>query len=295
VIKIWPVILLLCFSASVSAELSVIDDSGVEHHFSQPVTRIVTLMPHAAELLFAVGSGDTIVGAVDYSDYPAEAKKISRVGGYSGLNIEAIMALNPELIIAWPEGNNTRELERLRQLGFELYSSGPETFADIADNLQQLGLITGHKEKGLQAAAAFRNKTAELRKKYSHQPQLSVFYQVWHQPLLTQNGSTFISRAIELCGGRNIFSDLSIAAPQVSIEAVIAADPQVIVASGMGDSRPEWLDAWRAYKGLSAVKSGSLYHIHPDLFHRPTPRFLQGTELLCKDMQRTRQQLRLIP
>ena len=271
---------------------SVTDDAGVQHQLQQPAQRIVSLMPHATELLFEVGAGAQIVGAVEYSDYPEAAKRIPRVGGYSGLNIEAIVALQPDLILAWPEGNNQRELQRLQQLGMTLFVSDPDTFDDIALNLERLGLLSGHPQQGNQAAVAFRRKVAELRRQYSQQrPVLSVFYQVWHQPLLTQNGSTFISHAIELCGGRNIFAALPMAAPQVSIESVLAADPEVIVASGMGASRPEWLDAWRRYPQLSAVKTGSLYHIHPDLFHRPTPRFLTGTGILCRDMQQTRERM----
>lgn len=273
------------------AEIVVTDDAGVEHRLPQPAQRIIALMPHGTELLFEVGAGAQVVGAVEYSDYPPAANDIPRIGGYSGLNIEAIMALNPDLIVAWPEGNNERELQRLTKLGFRLFASDPLTFAGIADNLERLGVITGHAQQGHEQAENVRAKTAELKARYSKQPQLLVFYQVWHQPLLTQNGSTFISHAIELCGGHNIFADLPMTSPQVSIEAVLAADPQVIVASGMGASRPEWLDDWRQYAQLSAVQSGSLYHIHPDLFHRPTSRFLQGTELLCQDLQQARERL----
>lgn len=281
---------LICATQLVCAatEFRVQDDAGVVHRLQQPAQRIISLMPHATELLFAVGAGEQIVGAVEYSDYPPQAKNIPRIGGYSGLNIEAIIALQPDLIIAWPEGNNQRELHRLQQLGMTLFASDPNTFEDIAVNLERLGQISGHAEQGRQAAQAMREKTAQLRSQYQGRTTLTVFYQVWHDPLLTQNGSTFISRAIELCGGVNIFAGLPMASPQVSIEAVLAADPQVIVASGMGESRPEWLDNWRRYAGLSAVKTDSLYHIHPDLLHRPTPRLLLGTEQLCRDLQQTR-------
>lgn len=283
---------LLAITLSISLQaLTVTDDSGVEHTLEKPVERIVALMPHGTELLFEVGAGDLIVGAVDYSDYPLAANDIPRVGGYSGLNLEAIMALRPDIVLAWPEGNNQRELERLKQLGFRLFASDPRDFAGIADNLERLGQLTGHDAQGKNAADAFREKTQQLADRYQHQQTLTVFYQVWHTPLLTQNGSTFISKAIELCGGQNIFAELPMAAPQVSIEAVLAADPQVIVASGMGESRPEWLDGWTAYPQLKAVQTDSLYHILPELFHRPTSRFLQGTEILCQRMESSRQRM----
>lgn len=290
--KVRLITALLAALLSVTTQaLTVTDDRGVEHTLEKPVSRIVSLMPHGTELLFEVGAGDLVVGAVDYSDYPQAAKKIPRVGGYSGLNLEAIMALQPDIVLAWPEGNNQRELDRLKQLGFQLFASDPRDFAAIADNLERLGKLTGNDEQGLRAAQAFRAKTQQLAEQYQHQQDLTVFYQVWNKPLLSQNGSTFISRAIELCGGHNIFADLPMAAPQVSIEAVLAANPQVIVASGMGESRPEWLDDWRGYAQLSAVQTNSLYHIHPELFHRPTSRFLIGTEQLCQQMAATRQRM----
>lgn len=276
---------------SAYAGFTLVDDAGVEHHFDQPVKRIVSLMPHGTELLFEVGAGDLIVGAVKYSDFPQEAKKIPRVGGYSGLNIEAIAALSPDIVLSWPEGNTSRELQRLKELGFNLYASDPITFDAIADNLRKLGKMTGNDKQGEQAATTFSAEVSRIKQEFKPQQRLSVFFQVWFDPLMTQNRDTFISKAIELCGGRNIFADLRIRAPQVSMEAVLAENPQVIVASGMGESRPEWLDDWRNFQGLSAARSGSLYHIHPDFFHRPTSRFLVGTRQLCEKMAATRQRL----
>lgn len=220
-------------SVSVNAEFTLTDDAGVTHTFQQPVKRIVSLMPHGTELLFEVGAGDLILGTVQYSDYPQAATQIPVIGGYSGLNIEAITALNPDILLSWPEGNASRELQRLKQLGFTLYASDPTTFREIADNLRKLGIMTGNRSQGALVAERFMQNVTELETTYSHQTPLSVFYQVWHEPLMTQNKDTFISRAIELCGGTNIFAGLRIRAPQVSLESVLATDPQVIVASGM--------------------------------------------------------------
>jgi iron complex transport system substrate-binding protein len=245
-------------------------------------------MPHATELLFEVGAGEHIVGAVQYSDYPEAAKNIPRVGGYSALNIEAIVALQPDLLIAWPEGNRSRELERLKALGLPILVSDPRTFEDIANALAVYGKITGKNSQAAMALAAFNEKLTYLRDTYSQQETISVFYQVWNAPLMTQNGNTFISRAIELCGGNNIFSDLPMTNPQVSIESILVQNPQVIVASGMGQARPEWLDEWRQYTTLQAVKKDHLFHILPELFQRPTSRFLIGTEQLCQAMAQAR-------
>jgi iron complex transport system substrate-binding protein len=284
---------LMISSVVQAAPITVVDDNGIEHVFDQPLKRIVSLMPHATELLFEVGAGDQIVGAVKYSDYPEAAKKIPRVGGYSALNIEAIVALQPDLLIAWPEGNRNRELDRLKALGLPILVSNPTEFKDIANALTLYGKITGKDSQAEIALAAFNKKLNYLRSTYSIEEnstleKISVFYQVWNSPLMTQNGNTFISRAIEVCGGRNIFADLPMTNPQVSIESILVQDPQVIVASGMGQARPEWLDDWRQYKTLQAVQKNQLYHILPELFQRPTSRFLVGTQQLCEAMQEAR-------
>lgn len=283
-------IILIFFSinALATSKINVIDDDGIQHTFDKPLMRIVSLMPHATELLFEVGAGTQVVGAVKYSDYPEAAKAIPRVGGYSSLNIEAIVALKPDLLIAWPEGNRNRELDRLKALGLPILVSDPREFKDIAHALSIYGKITGNEKQAKKALAAFNKKLTYLRDIYSQQEKVSVFYQVWNSPLMTQNGNTFISRAIELCGGNNIFSELPMTNPQVSIESILVQDPQVIVASGMGKARPEWLDDWRQYTTLQAVQKNNLFHILPELFQRPTSRFLIGTEQLCEAMQKAR-------
>lgn len=280
--------LFLMVATSVQAEIEVIDDDGVLHQLEQPVKRIVSLMPHATELLFEIGAGELVVGAVQYSDFPEAAKAIPRVGGYSALNIEAIVALQPDMLIAWPEGNRNRELDRLKALGLPILVSDPREFSDIAKAMKTYGKVTGKNAQAEKARFAFNQKLNQLRNQYSQQKKVSVFYQVWNAPLMTQNANTFISRAIELCGGNNIFADLPMTNPQVSIESVLVQDPQIIVASGMGQARPEWLDDWRVYKTLQAVENNHLFHILPELFQRPTSRFLIGTEQLCKAMAKAR-------
>ena len=286
--KIGWCLTLFFFAASVQA-LTLTDDSGQAVRLSAPAQRIITLTPHATELMFAVGAGQQVVGAVDYSDYPAVAETIPRVGGYSGLNIEAILALQPDLIIYWPEGNPAREIQRLKQLKMPLYASDPNSFADIARSLEHYGEISGNVAKGQQAATQFRQRLNALQQRYAGAGKLRVFYQVWHQPLVTQSGDTFISRVLELCGGENIFADLPMRSPQISEEAVLAENPDVIIASGMAAERPEWLDHWRRYPHLNAVKHNHLYHVHPDLLHRPTPRLLDGAEQVCALLHRVRQ------
>lgn len=272
--------LYLCFMHSAFA-LTVSDYLGNETQLAQPAQRIVTLVPHAAELLFSVGAGAQIVGAVEYTDFPEAAKKIPQVGNYAGLNIEAIVALQPDVIIYWPEGNPARDIERLKQLKMPLFASDPNTFVEIADDIKRFGALTGNIDSSEKIATAFLQEVEQVRQDNENKQSVRVFYQVWNQPLLSQNGDTFISRVINLCGGENIFADLPIKSPQISIEAVLTANPDIILVGATDGQRPEWLDGWQQYGYLKAVKNNQLKTVDADVIHRPTLRLLDATKQVC--------------
>jgi len=271
------------------AGIDLRDDSGAEVHLKQPARRIVSLAPHITEILFAAGAGDRVVGTVDYSDYPEAANRIARIGSYTNLDLETILALKPDLVIGWQSGNSPSHLEPLKRLGIPLFLSEPDHLEDVAANLEQFGELAGTSNVAGPAAAAFRARLAHLRQHYSGRPQVRTFYQIWAEPLLTVGGSQIIGSAIRLCGGVNVFGQLSPMTPTVSIEAVLAADPEVIVASGMGESRPDWLDAWRRWPKLTAAARDNLFFIPPDLIQRHTPRLLDGAERLCRDLETARE------
>lgn len=268
-------------------EIVVTDAGGVIVKLAAPAKRIVSLAPHITELLFAVGAGDRVVGTVDYSDYPPAARALPRVGGHL-LDLEAIVALRPDLVLGWVSGNPAASVARLRSLGLAVHLSEISRIEDIAGELERVGVLAGTGAKADEAARVFRQRYADLAVRYSRQPPVTVFYQIWKQPLITVNGKQIISDAIRLCGGRNVFAQLPILAPTVTVEAVIAADPEVIVASGMDESRPEWLDDWKRWTTLTAVTSDNLYFVPPDLMQRHAPRILDGAEQLCKHLERAR-------
>lgn len=270
------------------AETGITDDTGAQIRLEKPAQRIVSLAPHITETLFAAGAGDRIVGAVDYSDYPEAARKIPRIGGYSRLDLEAIAALKPDLVVGWASGNSSAHIEKLRALGIPVFLVQPRDIDDVAVNLERFGTLAGTKEIARPAAAEFRARLAELRARFSARPPVRVFYQVWHQPLMTVGGGQIISDVIRLCGGANVFADLKPLAPKVTVEAVLAADPEVIVASGMGEARPDWVDGWRKWPSLTAVKRDNLFFIPPDLIQRPTPRLLEGAARLCEQLEAAR-------
>ena len=275
-------------SSSAHAQISLTDDSGTVVKLAAPAKRIVSLAPHITETLFAAGAGASLVGSVDHSDYPEAAKSLRSVGGYSRFDLEAVAALKPDLIIAWQSGNAQAHIARLKTLGIPVYLSQPSRIEDIAKNLEHFGTLAGTETAAQEAAAKFRKRHADLQKKYAGRPAVNVFYQVWKQPLLTVSGRQIISDAIRLCGGVNVFSDLAGMAPAVTAEAVIAANPEAIVASGMGEERPDWLDDWRRWSQLTAVARNNLFFVPPALIQRHTPRLLDGTERLCAHLDTAR-------
>lgn len=276
--------LLIFFSLPLRAEIAVTDDTGETVRLQRPAQRIISLAPHITEQLYAIGAGEQLVGAVDYSNYPEAAKQLPRVGGYSRLDLEAILTLRPDLVVGWKSGNDGRQLERLRQLGMTVYLSEPRQLGDIASSMQRLGRLSGHPDVAEEEVRDFTQTLQRLASMNRDQPRVRVFYQIWNRPLMTVNAEHLISDVIRLCGGTNIFADLSALTPKVSQEAVLAADPDLIIASGMAEERPEWLDDWRRWSRLKAVRNNQLKFIPPDLLQRATPRLLLGAEQVCRQI-----------
>jgi len=281
-------VLIALLTAPAFAAVRVTDDLGQTVVLAQPARRIVSLAPHVTETLFTAGAGSHLVGAVSYSDYPEAAMNIPRVGGYHNLDLERIAALKPDLIIAWAGGNPLQQVEHLRTLGLTVYVADPRRLEDIASSIERFGDLSGTGKVSARAAASFRARLTGLKQRYAHRRPVNIFYQIWHEPLMTVNGEHLISRAIELCGGRNVFAGLSLLTPKIDIEAVLAADPEVIAASGMDAARPQWLDDWRRWPQLRAVRREQLVFIHPDLIQRASPRVLDGAEQLCRALDRAR-------
>ena len=280
----------LCATAgapSEAAPIAAIDAGGVTVALAAPAKRIVSLAPHATELLFAAGAGEEIVGVLSPADAPPEAARITRVGDARALDLERIVALAPDLVVAWPY-LAPAQVERLRSLGIPVFFSDPRTPEAIADDIERLGVLTGHGPGATDAAEKLRDRIAAVRRHERDAAALRVFYEIWDQPLFTVGGAHLISAAIELCGGRNVFASLALPAPQVSVEAVLAAAPDAIVAGGDGPVPPAWLDAWRTWKTLPAVARGNLYAIDANLLHRAGPRFVDGLEGLCGVLDRAR-------
>jgi len=274
-----------------AASLAARDDTGRLVRLERPARRIVSLAPSTTELLYAAGAGRRLVGAVDYSNYPPAAKRVPRVGGAGSLDLEAIVARQPDLVLAWAGGNARDQVARLSALNIPVFWIDPQRLDDIPSVIERLGELAGTAPAARRAAARWRARLDALRQRYAGRGKVRVFYQIWDRPLMTVNGRQMISDVLRLCGGVNVFADLPAVAGTVSREAVLAADPQVIIVSGAGARRPQWLAAWRQWPQLSAVKLGQLYVVPPDIIQRQGPRILDGAALVCRDLQRARRAL----
>lgn len=287
--KILLLIVTLTFSLNTAAteSFTLTDDDGYKVNFTQPAKRIISLAPHATELLFSAGATDQIIATVSYSDFPEQAKAIPRIGSYKKIDMESVVKINPDLIIAWNSGGVEQQLEDLKKLGYKVYLSEPRSFEDVAANIINMGKILGTSEIAKINASSYLKELDQLKKKYNNLKTVDVFYQVWNIPLRTINNGHLISSVIEFCGGHNVFGDLSMRAPKVGIESVIQKNPQAIII-GMSENRKDWVDPWFQWKSIDAVKNKHVYSVNADLIVRQGPRILQGTKLVCEVLEKVR-------
>lgn len=278
--------LFLCWP--VFAQVSVEDYLGRQVTLNKPATRVIALAPHIVENIASAGAFDALVGVVDYSDYPPQAKDIPRVGAVSQFSLEAIVASKPDLVIVWMSTKGGEVLHDLDKLKISTYANDPRDLKDVARSIRDYGVLMGTRQRAEKNAQQYLDRLARLQKDYQRLPTVKVMYQVWFDPLQTLNDDHIISDVIRLCGGVNAFGGLPGIAPKISVESVIAQNPDVIVASGMGQGRPDWLDDWSKWPNLKAVKNQHVYFIPPDIIQRHTVRILDGAEMMCNQLDQVR-------
>jgi iron complex transport system substrate-binding protein len=282
------VIFLPTFPSFSLAAISVVDDANHTVTLPVPAQRIISLAPHATELLFAAGAGSKVIGVSEYSNYPPEAKRITSVGGNAALDLERIVTLKPDLIVIWQSGNSVAQIEKLRSLHIPLFESEPRNFETVATSLERLGQLAGTATVGQASAHAFRARLQIFAATYQHRPPVRVFYQIWRQPLMTLNNDHMLSAVIRLCGGINVFGQLPQIAPTVSIESVLQENPEVII-DGSEVIIDNAQSQWRRFPKLTAVTRGNLFAINVDWMTRGGPRILDGAETLCRQLDTARQ------
>jgi iron complex transport system substrate-binding protein len=263
------------------------DDAGNAVTLDKPAMRVISMAPHVTETLFAAGGGSRIVGTVNYSDYPEAAKSIPRIGSNREIDLERVISMKPDLIVAWMHNNSERQIEMVRKLGVPVFLSDPQKLDGIPDNVVRLGQLMGTQAVADPAAAELRRQLASLRSRYAGRPTVRTFYQVWDKPLYTLSGRHIITDALRLCGGENIFDKLTVTAPIVSIESVLQADPEAVF--GTAEKNYGGVQLWKPYSTLMATRKGNLFTVDGDLLNRSGPRMIAGTAVLCEKLELARQ------
>lgn len=277
---------MLAPAAATTAELKVTDDVDQTVVLPAVPKRIVSLAPSATEMLFAAGAGDRIVATVQYADVPEQAKRIPRIGDVTAFDIERLISLHPDVAVVWPGGGNAPQTERLRQLGIPVYQQQINRLSDVAASLRRLGVLTGTHEAADRAAQDLEQRLNRLEEQFVRSPKSqgkppSALLQIWNKPVYTVGGSQVMSDSLRVCGVRNAFGDLRDLAPAVDVEAVIARNPDIIIAAAPPGEAAAWLAEWRRFPSLSAVRTGRLIPFEDDRLSRLGPSVVAATEALC--------------
>ena len=256
-----------------------------------PAARIISIAPHLTEIAFAAGAGARLIAVSEYSDYPPAAIRLPRVGDGARVDIERILTLKPDLVLAWKSGNQAGDIERLERLGIPVWVSEASRLSDIPRLLRDVAIVTGESAAGERAAGDFERELHRLRERHGTQTvmqkPLRVFYEIWHRPLLTVNGAHMISDAITLCGGKNVFAAAPLLTPAVSLESVLAARPQIVLGGGSAKGETDFRAQW-ARMPLAALRTIPVRYIAPDSIQRQSPRILGGIRAMCAHLDAAR-------
>ena len=291
------VLLALCTQAAAAGVH--VDDAGRRVELARPAERVITLAPNLTEFVYAVGAGAALVGTMDTSNFPEEARQVPRIGNYQRLDVERILSLKPDLVLVWHHGNQGRELEQLEAAGLRLFYLEPRRLDDVPRALSRIGALLGREAKAQARAADLQRELAALRARHAGAAPVNVFFQVWSQPLMTLNDDHLTSDVMALCGGRNVFGALPQLVPQLSAESVVAADPDVFFttrespASGTAwrrDPQHPAFETWRRFGGMTAVKRAWMYSVPGDLITRQGPRIVEGARAVCEVLDGVRQE-----
>ena len=292
------VVATLLVSTPAAAAVSAVDDSGHRVVLARRPERVVTLAPSLTELVFAAGAGATLVGVSALSDHPAEARRIARIGDAGRIDVERVLALRPDLVLVWQRGNVSRELEQLERAGVRLFQLEPQRLDDVVRAIERLGTLLGHEAEASRRAAALRVTLERLRAAHAAAAPVSVFYQVWQQPLMTVGGRQMINDILGVCGGRNVFAGLAPLVPIVSTESVVAADPEAILTASEHTGPLPWqrdpasasFALWRRHAQMVAVRRSWLYTLDGDVISRQGPRIVDGAAAVCTVLDEVRRE-----
>lgn len=281
--------IMLVSSFASAQSITVVDGQDKQISLKQPATRVISLAPSLTEIVFDLNAEQTLIGAIAYDDHPPGPNKILSVGNVAGLNYERILQLKPDLVLAWLGGTPKPWIDRLRELGINVFVSRTNTLVEIGQSVSAIATLLD--ADASEIVKQFEQKLAAIAGKYKNQAPIRVFYQVWAQPLMTLNKKHIIADAIRTCGATNVFSEAGPLVPRVGVEAVLATNPQVIataVTGGPGSGKASGLKMWAPFTDVPAVNDQRYVVLDSDLMTRPTPRILEAVARLCEGIAAAR-------
>ncbi|ALO34094.1 cobalamin-binding protein [Colwellia sp. MT41] len=249
---------------------------------------IIALSPHIVEMLYDIGAGEQIIGTTAFADYPEQAKKIPRIGNYIRLQLERVIELQPDLIIAWKNGNPSDDLARLEQLGFNVIYSHPQIFSDIAKEVRHFAKLTGHSAQGERVAKKFELELAKITMAYQDKTVITGFYELWSRPLTTVAKGSWPQQFFNICKVKNPFAQVITPYPQISIEQVLPAAVQVIIQPLSVNQKEREGFNWQDWPMIPAVANKQIIQPDADAMHRMTVRSLTALKDLCAAIDKTR-------
>jgi iron complex transport system substrate-binding protein len=250
--------------------------------------RIVTMAPFLTELVFAAGAGDKLVGVAAHSNYPAQARSLPVVADATGANREALLHLKPDLVLAWRTGTPLHAIESLRVAGVPILVMEGARIDDVPKLLRHIGALAKSAASAEEAARRFEKELAGLRETHASRRPVSAMFEIWHAPLMTIAGNHYMTDALEACGGRNVFADVAGIAPEISLESVVAKDPEAIIGAGSALDESVFRKNWARFGSLQAVKQGALIHLNADTIQQQTPRLIEGVKAICAGLEKVR-------
>ena len=268
--------------------ITMSDDRGKTVSLARPATRIVTLSPHLAEIAFAAGAGASLVGVSARSDFPEDARRLPVVSDSGRIDLERIVALQPDLVLAWLSGNPSRQLELLERRGIPVLALEVRRLDDVPRLLRLVGAAAGRGETAEQAALQTAQSVRALVARYAGRRKLRVFVEIWHEPLMTVSGTHPISDVLQVCGGQNVYAKARALTPAVSPETLLVLRPEVVIMSSGAGSEAQQAERWLRLALLPAVQQGALYELDPDLLHRQGPRLIEAARTMCEHLERAR-------
>jgi len=278
-----------CLAFAQPAE-SLRDDEGRLVLQGTPAVRVVTLAPSLTELVFAAGAGDKLAGVSAYSDYPSAARGLPEVADAAGVSWESLLALKPDLVLAWKGGTRPVDISRLSSLGVNVFVVEIKQLADVSRALRSIGRLVGQPGPADDAAEVFQRQLAALREANADKPVVKTFFEISAKPLMTVNRDHVISEMISLCGGSNVFGDAAGLVSEPSREELLARGPQAILFGRSSGQKPHPVNS--AYEGQPAAREGRAYGITADYAFRPGPRLLLAAGEICDALDRSRASMR---